>query len=788
GNEHALTLSFRRDGRVLRVVENSALVGNVYALAVGAPRSSFVEPEADTTEDEESAGGRLLAAVARDYVNAWSTDEERMAALLGVELIRPDPTEAWVSNEIAVVREFGIPVELEWRGVKIDADFRSATVVAVREGQTDLVDAFRTLSGLQGSYLEGAILESSFDVRSVSADVVLAEASASGQLLLTLTDATLEQDLPGLQAPAAVIEDIRARVARGQQVIVHPTPITIESWQGTGYVARDLVTQESAYLLSGQVIASGGVTVVAGSLWPDQEAADALRDIDGPPHVGPDEVTRLNLGEVEVLAPLLREAKLGDIVGPIFARVRLDTGSVFRGATLFVEADLGRSVCRESLDQIDALKSEIDAFVAAPGDPDRAAIAERFRFERVLSFQTPRTEPFGSFYCIADPLRVVQTARAREADGRPEVFSLANLRLRWRRTDGGAESVFPRPIQILGRELDSVARVAMSAIGNTPPGVPVDPSISTEVLDLYGNRFVSSPIELDATPVGIFFDPAAGVPQSGTPPGLTRIFTGLQGRATTGFLPQATGLHTIAAEGGTQQDSKQFTVAGTDAFDCIVRANYVPRAATGALGTFGFSGPAGRTAPFVLHTSVTRLDGSSVGGQRVRVRVRDGAGVDVAPALELDAPASSDIAFPSPAGTRAQIEVEVVPSDECGALRTVRPSPRPIFSGAVSLEVVRQLPGGALVSIGDGQTALTSDDAVVLSVASPADYGLPVSYTPQTGAIDAPRDPSSPFVNPENPSQLLTGPIEIPVSLAGTGPSHCTSTKSSSVCVQALII
>jgi hypothetical protein len=210
------------------------------------------------------------------------------------------------------------------------------------------------------------VLTDAFGEEAISADKAIASAAEAVQNILTITAANLNAQLAVLSASSAVVNDIRDRVARGQVITIHASPVTRRAWTGTGYIARNPTTGETAYLLTqGELVLSGGLTIVAPADWVDQALVNLLSNPDGPRSVGIEDVPPGAAGFVELLDPLSQVGTVGEVAPLAFvARVVLLDGSVVSGAEVEFVSERGRPRCF-------ATESEASAFAAsltsAPG-------------------------------------------------------------------------------------------------------------------------------------------------------------------------------------------------------------------------------------------------------------------------------------------------------------------------------------------------------------------------------------------------------------------------------------
>ncbi|MCP4697350.1 MAG: hypothetical protein GY862_10935, partial [Gammaproteobacteria bacterium] len=113
---------------------------------------------------------------------------------------------------------------------------------------------FMSHIGMQGSYLEGSVLDQLFGRAlqpAVSAAQILMEANARNIPIYTVTQANVNSVLPQLTVSAEVKADIAHAVNSGKQAIVPKHDLTLGNWTGTGYILQDTATGAGAYLIDG---------------------------------------------------------------------------------------------------------------------------------------------------------------------------------------------------------------------------------------------------------------------------------------------------------------------------------------------------------------------------------------------------------------------------------------------------------------------------------------------------------------------------------------------------------
>ena len=277
GAAHRVEIRFDGPGGTTGFAQNLT-AGGYAALAVDAPpMTQAFELDTATPGDTEARGARLLAQLGARYLASWNGDDEELADLVGVGVVRPFPAAALVVNQYRVDRVAGLATQLNWRGVALDAALRPAEAFASIDAASAEID-WTALSALQGSALEHRVFEQQWSVPSISADKGLALARAANIPLLTLNAASGSS---GVHQAPAVLAAIDAWLARGYVVDVPAEPLTLDAWSGAVWRVRSLSSGESGYFIAGEL--AGGSTAQPPELWYLQDLVGLLGDPAGQP-------------------------------------------------------------------------------------------------------------------------------------------------------------------------------------------------------------------------------------------------------------------------------------------------------------------------------------------------------------------------------------------------------------------------------------------------------------------------------------------------------------------------
>ena len=247
------------------------------------------------------------------------------------------------ANAVDVESVFGLPVELSWEGVTLDAALRVAEPFA-RDGSADKATSFFQLSALQGSALEHFVFEEEFLVESISADKGLGLARSSGTEVLDIDSINIGTELPRLVHPDAVVAEVENWVRLGRIVEIPLETIQHNAWTGSVWRVEDPATGAAGYFISGGL--AGGQTSEPPENWVLDFLADALESPYSPaPNRDPlagVEITKIGAsdgqtGVVDELLPTQLAVIVRDVDGRPVEGAVVEFLSLFGGGQLVDE-------------------------------------------------------------------------------------------------------------------------------------------------------------------------------------------------------------------------------------------------------------------------------------------------------------------------------------------------------------------------------------------------------------------------------------------------------------------
>ncbi|TLM69003.1 MAG: alpha/beta hydrolase [Deltaproteobacteria bacterium] len=330
GETFELTAEFQAPGCNL-IVSDQVLAG--YPLSLGIVAQRALPPARENLGRTAQA---LLHRAVLAYVESWDRSESELAEVLDLALVRPMPTFAVVGGQLRVDELAGLPHEVEWEGLFLDAGLRVAEVLPRSVLPPERTRSFREISALEGSVLEHRLFESELAVESISTARLMSMVSASGLPLMTIDSGNAASLLPLLEVNESIKADIAAAVAAGEVVLTPTAEVTRQSWQGIGYIRENPLTGETGYMLSGGL--AGGQTVLGRLDWLAEIAAIMALPFSGEPVDDPARAHSL----AAITPPDVLLATAGEeLRGALMVRVRDLAGTPVAGAPVVFKVRLG---------------------------------------------------------------------------------------------------------------------------------------------------------------------------------------------------------------------------------------------------------------------------------------------------------------------------------------------------------------------------------------------------------------------------------------------------------------
>lgn len=200
--------------------------------------------------------GDMLYDVAINYFYNLNALNDLMSRVTDIVWVR-QPSEAMTFVDLKVSTIFGIPLTANPVGMSIDVG-RNIVSPFSMGGDKPKEKGFKMQSGMYMSVMEHIIFEWMFNVNAVSAVKVLQQANTLSMPVYIITSQSIGQILPLLQVSSSIKSEIQNATNAGLIVIIPQTEITLNNWNGTGYIVQNPETLGGAYKISGGI--NGGST------------------------------------------------------------------------------------------------------------------------------------------------------------------------------------------------------------------------------------------------------------------------------------------------------------------------------------------------------------------------------------------------------------------------------------------------------------------------------------------------------------------------------------------------
>ncbi|MCU7849531.1 MAG: hypothetical protein KZQ89_16380 [Candidatus Thiodiazotropha sp. (ex Lucinoma kastoroae)] len=267
--------------RTYKVIAGSYLSVNVIAGSVSAQKLSDLQTELEATKlILESNDQAQIAALSREEIlgdmfyagtlgyYAQLQALSHMAGLASKGHYQLAAGIGTIGYEPNVNYFFGFPRAIQPGGISFDIPFIYNT--ADGDGRAVLKKEHSTQIGMISSVLEHAVPEQMFasqdlnDGRpnAISSVKAMLIASSEGQRIYQITQANMTTVLQNIHHDEGTMNEIRASLNAGKEVITHSSSVSVPGWSGAGYIILDPETGAGSYKISGG--SNGGSSEDAG--------------------------------------------------------------------------------------------------------------------------------------------------------------------------------------------------------------------------------------------------------------------------------------------------------------------------------------------------------------------------------------------------------------------------------------------------------------------------------------------------------------------------------------------
>ncbi|MEA1991698.1 MAG: hypothetical protein U9N58_05825 [Thermodesulfobacteriota bacterium] len=181
---------------------------------------------------------------------------------LGIVWTR-QPSQAIVAQDLVVTYFFWWPWRVSRGTLGIDVKRNILNPISVTGKHEDEVSWMLT-TGAIGSATEHVVFEKLYDVESVSTEKILALANRQGIPIYTIDSTNVNTVLPKLNTFSIVKDNIRQAVEKGWTALCPQRNITLNDWNGQGWLIVDPSSGAAGYLLVGHLVSGNTIEIING--------------------------------------------------------------------------------------------------------------------------------------------------------------------------------------------------------------------------------------------------------------------------------------------------------------------------------------------------------------------------------------------------------------------------------------------------------------------------------------------------------------------------------------------
>ena len=248
-------------------VSNNIVAGGMYCVAIdyGTIPSSVLEKsaayidamKATVSEDNiytEAVMGEMLHAVAMSYFGQLDIYNAILAGQKNVTDLR-DLSVGIVGFKANVIYTFERPSEINEGGFFLDIGHDVHSVISNTNTKSD-EQSYMLQTGMYASAMEHGVLEQITGIESVSTMKAIQYAVQNDIPMHVIAKANLTEELAALRVSEQVKQEVRSAVNSGKLVIIPEEELSINQWNGVGYMVLDTDTYACGYMIAGGL--SGG--------------------------------------------------------------------------------------------------------------------------------------------------------------------------------------------------------------------------------------------------------------------------------------------------------------------------------------------------------------------------------------------------------------------------------------------------------------------------------------------------------------------------------------------------
>jgi hypothetical protein len=165
------------------------------------------------------------------------------------------PSFGFFGTQLTTRFNFGIPRDVFLRGMQVDVDVATQSLVALNGNQDQKLDLIAQvgfyMSAMEHVTSERFLTSKEYPGDAASSVKAIARAAQAGQKIYGINASNAGIVLPKLALSELVMSDIRNALNAGQLIITHEKEILFGTWNGSGYIILDPATGSGAFRING---------------------------------------------------------------------------------------------------------------------------------------------------------------------------------------------------------------------------------------------------------------------------------------------------------------------------------------------------------------------------------------------------------------------------------------------------------------------------------------------------------------------------------------------------------
>lgn len=271
GDHHTIALNNRQYSDRM-ISERAQMLLNANA-NVGTPE-----------EDIDDLIGELLHIAGLRYYQQIFENAKTIASLNHYQIFE-QRSESVMSSGVNVIYLFDRPFSVQSSNMSIDGGGQGHLWYEIDGSDNATLRAkLADINAMTGSSLEHQIWEELINEEAVSAVKAIQAANAQGIPIHQIDSSSLDTILPLLNLSASVESAIESDVNNGWVVTVHQDEVTINDWQGAGWITENAANNTIWYVISGYL--NGGATTCSSGCASSETAGTTGEGQDSESYVG----------------------------------------------------------------------------------------------------------------------------------------------------------------------------------------------------------------------------------------------------------------------------------------------------------------------------------------------------------------------------------------------------------------------------------------------------------------------------------------------------------------------